>query len=77
MNTIIFRSQYVEALQLFSPEQRLEAYDSIMSYAFTGAMKTPSKEIAPALALICASLDSDRAKYERSRRCLRGGRDNG
>lgn len=43
MKTIIFRFSYWYALSLLEPEQRLEAYDAIMSYAFIGKLEEPSK----------------------------------
>lgn len=68
MKTIIFRSSYWDALSLLEPEQRLEAYDSIMSYAFTGKFKKPSKEVVPVFSLICSSIDFDYSKYETARK---------
>lgn len=64
MKTFIFRSSYWGALSLLEPEQRLEAYDAIMTYAFTGQAKKVSKVCAPAFSLICSSIDCDRNKWE-------------
>lgn len=68
MKTIIFRSSYWDALSLFEPEQRLEAYDAIMAYAFTGTLKKPSKEVVPVVSLICSSIDFDYSKYETAKK---------
>lgn len=67
MKTIIFCSSYWNALSLFDQAKRLEAYDAIMAYAFTGEMKKVSRECAPAVSLICSSIEFDYSKYEAAR----------
>jgi|GEM_PF-3551122 len=68
MKTIIFRFSYWYALSLLEPEQRLEAYDAIMSYAFIGKLEEPSKEVVPLISLICSSIDFDYSKYETAKK---------
>lgn len=65
--TIIFRSGYWDALSLLEPEQRLEAYEAIMTYAFTGQTKKVSRMCAPVFSLICSSIDSDLAKWKEAK----------
>ena len=66
MKSIIFRSKYVKALEQLSSEKRLEAYDAIMAYVFTGEVKTIHTEIAPLVSMICESIFEDYERYERA-----------
>lgn len=74
MRQLIFRKSYYDALMKMTPEQRLEAYDAIMAYAFDGEEMETSAGVAPVLSIIFDSIDQDFRRYEAAKE---GGEYNG
>ena len=62
--TLLFRYNYYRGLKAMSPEDRLEAYDAIMSYVFEDEVLEVSSAITPIMAMIYESIDNDIEKYE-------------
>ena len=62
-NTVIFYKDWYEAINEFSPDERLKAYDAIMQYAFDDIVPS-DKFIKAATALIRSTIDRDNDKYE-------------
>ena len=74
MNSIIFRARYMKALSMLPPTRRLEAYDAIFAYAFTGEAVGVSETCAPIVTVICESIREDYERYEeRKERAIRNG----
>ena len=67
MRQLIFRRLYYNALMKLSPEQRLEAYDAIMAFAFRGVAKETSASVAPVLSIIFDSINQDFRRYEEAK----------
>lgn len=64
MKQLIFRKNYYEGISLLPDKERLEAYDAIMRYAFTGERVETSDLCVPLLSVIFFSMDADWEKYE-------------
>lgn len=62
-NNVLFYQDWYEAIKDFSPDERLQAYDAIMLYAFEGKVPT-DKFIKAATALMRSTIDRDNNKYE-------------
>lgn len=62
-NNVLFFRDWYEAIKDFSPDERLNAYDAIMQYAFEGIAPT-DKFIKAATALMLKAIDRDTSKYE-------------
>lgn len=62
-NSVLFYKDWYEVVKEFSPEERLQAYDAIMLYAFEGVVPA-DKFIKAATALMRTSIDRDNEKYE-------------
>lgn len=66
-NTVIFYQDWYEALQDLTPEERLEAYDSVMRYAFEGVVPK-DRFIRTTTALMRTTIDRDNARYDETSR---------
>ena len=65
MRQLLFRRNYYRGIAQLSPAARLEVYDAIMRYAFSGESTEVSKECAPMLSMILENIDVDFDNYER------------
>lgn len=72
MRQMIFRKHYYEGISKLPDKERLEAYEAIMKYAFTGERAATSDLCAPLLTVIFCSMDVDFEMYEaKKKRCER------
>ena len=62
-NTVIFYKDWYEAIREFPDDERLQAYDAIMQYAFE-EQQPADKFIKAATALMRSTIDRDNNRYE-------------
>ena len=62
-NSVVFYKDWYEAFQELSDEERLQAYDAVLRYAFEGEQPT-AKLIRIATAAMRSQIDRDNEKYE-------------
>lgn len=67
MRQMIFRKNYYEGISKLPDKERLEAYEAIMKYAFTGERTATSNLCAPLLTVVFCSMDADFEKYEKKK----------
>jgi hypothetical protein len=64
MRQLIFRKSYYVGIEKLPADQRLEVYDAIMKYAFTGEVVDVTKSCTPLLSMIVESISRDFDRYE-------------